>query len=271
MKKLNKLFLLLVLPLLCVSCLVDDEDDQGLQGIQNSAYTVGFNSSSTLQSYFEDIGAVNIDVPVNVLGGNSGIVLPTDVSVTYTVDPSSTAVEGNEFTLTGSSFTIPGGTTFGNLPIQINTGGLDPDQPTTLVLKLTTTSSNAASVSTINDTFTITFVGCQSFHAGQYSNPDMPSGANGVGTITELAPNSYRIDAMPFLGFGGVTPVEIDFQNVCGEIEWTGWQLGTLVIGPGSFDETTGAITFDFLKIYNGSDVSSGIWFDLGATTYTPL
>jgi hypothetical protein len=99
----------------------------------------------------------------------------------------------------------------------------------------------------------------------------MPSGANGVGTITELAPNSYRIDAMPFLGFGGVTPVEIDFQNVCGDIEWTGWQLGTLVVGPGSFDETTGAISFEFLKIYNGSDVSSGIWFDLGATTYTPL
>ena len=137
MKKLNKLFLLLVLPLLCVSCLVDDEDDQGLQGIQNSAYTVGFNSSSTLQSYFVDVGAVNIDVPVNVLGGNSGVLLSSDVAVTYTVDPTSTAVEGNEYSLTGSSFTIPAGTTFGNLPIQINTGGLDPDQPTTLILKLT--------------------------------------------------------------------------------------------------------------------------------------
>ena len=268
MKKINKLFALLALSLVSVSCLVDDEAQNGFEA---SPYSVGFDSKETLESYFVDIGPVGIDIAVNVLGGNSGIALPTDVSVSYTVDPSSTAVAGNEFNLTGSSFTIAAGTSFGILPIEINTGGLDPDQPTELILKLTSTDNSGTIVSGINDTYKITFVGCQSDHAGTYTNPDVPSGALGMATITQLAPNTFRISAMPFLGFGGTSPITIDFQNVCGEIKWTQWEVGTFIEGPGSFDEVTGAISFEYLKIYNGSDISSGIWFDLDGTTYTPL
>lgn len=272
MKKLNKLFILLALPLLCVSCLVDDEDNDGLQGAQSSPYTVGFNSTSTLQSYFEDVGPVNIDIPVNILGGNTGVALPQDVSVTYTVDPSSTAVAGNEYTLTGSSFNIPSGTTFGNLPLQINTGGLDPDTPTQLVLKLTTTSVANTLVSSINDTFTITFVGCQSNHAGDYTSPQISAAGAPNTTITELSVNTYRIEAMPFLAFGGAGggPAYMDFTNVCGDIQVTNWVGGSLIVCSGTFDATTGAISFGPMKIYNGSDVSTGIWFDLDPSVYTP-
>jgi hypothetical protein len=276
LNRLNKLFLLLILPLFCVSCLVDDEDTGGLQGINNSPYIVGFQSSSTLESYFEDLGAVDVDLQVNVLGGNAGIALPSDIQVSYEVDPSSTATEGNEFSLNGNSFTIPAGTTFGVLPVQINTGGLDPDEPTTLVLKLTTTN-NSSVVSAINDTYTITFVGCQSNHAGTYTNPDVPSGAGGQATITQTAPNTYTVSALPYLGTGGgVNPIEFGFTNVCGDINITDWAFSgsNLIIGTGAFDETTGAITFRY-TVYNGTSIADGIFFDFSsdadASTYTPL
>ena len=276
LNRLNKLLLLLILPLFCVSCLVDDEDNGGLQGINNSPYIVGFTSSSALESYFEDVGPVSVDLQVDVLGGNAGKALPTDIQVSYEIDPASTATEGNEFSLNGSSFTIPAGTTFGILPIQINTGGLDPDQPTTLVLKLTTTN-NSSIVSAINDTYTITFVGCQSNHAGTYTNPDVPSGAGGQATITQTSPNTYTVSALPYLGTGGgVNPIEFSFTNVCGDINITDWGFGGsfLIIGTGELDETTGAITFRY-TVYNGLSISDGIFFDFSsdadASTYTPL
>ncbi|MFD2823093.1 hypothetical protein ACFS5M_05395 [Lacinutrix iliipiscaria] len=266
MKKIKLILVLLAISLTSVSCLVDDEVDTDFS---NSPYIVGFASSSTLESHFVDVGPINVDIPVNVLGGNSGLLLSNDLTVNYVVDPSSTATEGNEFTLTGSSFNIAANTEFGILPIQVNTGGLDPDTPTTLVLKLTT-ASEGGTVSSPNSTYTITFVGCQSDHAGVYSCPDLPSGAAGQATITELAPNTYRISALPGIGFGGTDPVWFDFTNVCGEINVSGWQLGSLATSTGSVSES-GAITFDGIILYNGGDPSTGVWFDLGATTYTPL
>lgn len=276
LNRLNKLFLLLILPLFCISCLVDDEDDGGLLGLDNSPYIVGFQSTSTLESYFEDVGAVDIDLLVNVLGGNGGKPLPADIQVSYEVDPSSTATEGNEFSLNGNSFIIPEGKTFGILPVQINTGGLDPNEPTTLVLKLTTINNNSI-VSAINDTYTITFVGCQSNQAGTYTNPDLPSGAAGQATITQTAPNTYTVSAIPYLGTGGgINPVEFSFTNVCGDINITGWAFSgaNLIIGTGSLDEATGDITFKYI-VYDGTSISDGVLFDFSsnanASTYTPL
>jgi hypothetical protein len=266
MKNIKLIIVLLAISFTSVSCLVDDEVDVDFS---NSPYIVGFPSSQTLQSYFEDVGPVVVDIPVNVLGGNSGMLLSTPLTVNYTVDPMSTAVEGNEFSLTGSSFDIAANTEFGILPLTVNTGGLDPDNPTTLILKLTS-SSEGGTISGPNDTYTITFVGCQSDMAGTYSNPDLPSGAMGVTEFTELAPNTYRIGGLPGIGFGGVDPVYFDFTNVCGEINIVSWQLGTLATSTGSVDEN-GAVTFDDINIYNGGDESSGVWFALGQTTYTPL
>jgi hypothetical protein len=269
MKNLFKLLFIAILPLLSVSCVGDDEAAE--TGFESSPYIVGFEKSGTLESYFSDIGAVNVNVGVNLLGGNSGISLPNDVEVTYAVDPSSTAVEGNEFSLTGNTFVVEQGYTFGTLPLQINTGGLDPDQPTTLVLRLT--SADGAVVSSANDTFEITFVGCQSSHAGNYTSPAISSSTAPNTVITELAPNTYRIESMPYLAFGGAggAPAYMDFTNVCGEVKATGWVAGTLIDAPATVNEATGAITFEYLKIYNGDDESTGIWFDLPSATYTPF
>jgi hypothetical protein len=266
MKNIKLILVLLAISLTSVSCLVDDEVENDFS---NSPYIVGFPSSQTLQSYFEDVGPVTVDIPVNVLGGNSGLLLSNSLTVSYEVDPSSTAIEGNEFSLSGTSFDIAANTEFGILPLIVNTGGLDPDNPTVLVLKLTSTTEGGT-VSGPNDTYTITFVGCQSDMAGTYSNPDLPSGAMGITEFTELAPNTYRIGGLPGIGFGGTDPVYFDFTNVCGDINIISWQIGSLATSTGSVDEN-GAVTFDNILLYNGGDESSGVWFDLGATTYTPL
>lgn len=269
MKNLSKILFLAILPLLSVSCIVDDEAETGFE---SSPYIVGFESSSTLESYFSDIGAVNADVTVNLLGGNSGLELPGDINVSYTIDPASTATEGNEFSLNGSSFTMEEGNRFGILPLQINTGGLDPDTPTELILRLTATDSNNAVVSSANNTYSITFVGCQSNQAGNYTSPAITSGTAPNTVITELAPNTYRIESMPYLAFGGAggSPAYMDFTNVCGVVKATGWVADTLIDAPASIDEITGTITFEYLTIYNGADVASGVWFDLPEAVYTP-
>jgi len=267
MKKLNKLFLLFLLPLIATSCLVDDTAETGLD---TSPYIVGFAKKSGLESHFSDVGAVDAPIGVNLLGGQSGKPLTSDLIVTVEIDPSSTAVEGQEFSLLSNTFAIPAGTTFGQIPLQVNTGNLDPNQPTFVILKLTNVVGGGVA-SALADTYKLTFVGCQSDHAGAYTCPEISAAGAPNTTITELAPNTYRIEAMPFLAFGGAggAPAWMDFTNICGDITVTGWVGGSLIDCTGTVD-ANGVISFGDMTIYNGHSPSTGVWFDLGPSTYTP-
>ena len=260
--------LVLTLSALNFSCLVDDEDEGGLQGIENSAYIIGFAKKTENESYFEDEGAVVKNYPVSILGGNSGNPTTSDVAVSFTVDPSSTAVAGNEYNSTTSSFVIPAGENYGTIPVTINTGGLDPDTPT--FLKLNLTSSTGSVISDLNGSLTINFVGCQSqvatftYDVTTIRISDNALQAQQVETITMESVNVFRTASVGPYGPGNTAGGSIGgtegftFNDVCGEITVESQNLVSLysnqVFGSGSVDPVTGDIEITYTITFGTGD-----------------
>lgn len=167
----KRIFLsMLACSVLAVSCTDDD-----VQTYDNSAYLVGFENSTAVRSYVATGDVVDLNIPVLLLGGQTGTPVDSDVSITYSVDASSTATAGNEFTLVGgNSIVMPAGSTFANIPIQINTANLEagPDvTPKVLVLNIdTATSADEVVVAQQYKQITITINGlCFSDLAGMYT------------------------------------------------------------------------------------------------------
>jgi len=137
----KKVFLLLMLSATLFSC-SDDEP----QSFDSSPYLVGFNKASDVKSYTATGEVIPLNVPVVLLGGMTGLPVGSDVTVTYSVDPASTATQGDEFDFVGGSNTavIPAGGTFANIPISINTGNLETgsENAKTLILNIVSAVSD---------------------------------------------------------------------------------------------------------------------------------
>ena len=137
------------------SCLVDDDVTDYGDGIN----IIDFPSSTIDGTFDIGIDEAEFDVPARLVGGN-GAATPSDVAVTYVIDPAkTTAVEGvNYEILNGGVFTFPAGETSATFPIKIISSSLDPDLavPLTIALKLTNaTGSFPVAVSTKASTGTI--------------------------------------------------------------------------------------------------------------------
>lgn len=127
--------------LLAASCTDDDTESY-----DNSAYLVGFENATATRSYVTTGDVVPLNVPVLLLGGMTGLPVESDVTVSYSVDPSSTATEGLEFSFVnaGGSVVLPAGGTFANIPLSINTANLEAGPevtPKVLVLNIDTATS----------------------------------------------------------------------------------------------------------------------------------
>ncbi len=232
MKNLKFLFVAVLCSTMLVSCLVDDEDET-LDALTNTPYTIGFQSSTSNESFFEDVGAIERSYPVIIIGGQDGTDPTSDITVNYSVNTElSTATEGVEFDFvnTGGTLTIPSGSNFANFNILLNTGNLDPNQPTQLVLDLTSASSSGtdAVVAAQAQRIAITFIGCNS----QIALPGTPStysvvtvrdsdGAvfNRTENITWIGPNTFQTDGVGLYGINSIAPdTSMDFQDICAEI-----------------------------------------------------
>ncbi len=157
----KKLLSLLIAGSLAFAC-VDDE--LGSPGDLTGAKIVGFESNFATVEHFEDIGVVQREFAVNLIGLGNGQVSNEPITVNYVIDTeASTATEGVEFDFVDSSgsIVIPAGSTFGMFPLNINTGNFNPTEKTELVLKLSGASDGTV-VGEQFDTLSIVFVGCQS-------------------------------------------------------------------------------------------------------------
>lgn len=126
-----------------------------------SPIIVGWADATVTESYFSDIGVLDNNYPIDVLGTTDGSPTTSDIEISIAVDASTTATDGNEYILSSNTVSIPAGSSFAGVPIGINTGGFNPTQPTKLVLNITT-SVNGVVVSDHAKQMTINFVGCQS-------------------------------------------------------------------------------------------------------------
>ncbi|WP_430400852.1 hypothetical protein [Flavobacterium sp.] len=156
----KKILSLLIISSAFLAC--TDDDIKVEQDFSNGPKVLGFSSNFESVAYFEDLGAVERNFPVNILGNGNGQLSDTDITVTYEVDAASTATEGVEFDFADTSgmVTIPAGSTFGMFPLMVNTGDLNPTEKTELILNLTT-SSEGTVVGAQYNRLRIVFVGCQ--------------------------------------------------------------------------------------------------------------
>lgn len=153
------LFALLVSSFVFTSC-INDKEIIGAD-ITAGPTIVGWANPSVTESYFSDIGTLNNTYPVSVLSTGNGDPTTSAITVNLTVDASTTATDGGEFSIPSASFSIPAGGTFAGVPVDINTGSFNPTQPTKLVLNITA-SADGVVISDFAKQMTINFVGCQS-------------------------------------------------------------------------------------------------------------
>ena len=156
----KKLLTLALLSAALIGC--TDDDIRTEHQLDSGPKVIGFSSSFESVAYFEDLGAIERNFPINIIGSGNGQLSESDITVTYEVDPTSTATEGVEYNFVDSSgmVTIPAGSNFGMFPLMVNTGQLDPVQKTELKLRLVS-SSAGTTVGQQYSTLRIVFVGCQ--------------------------------------------------------------------------------------------------------------
>jgi len=216
----KKLMTLMIVAASFLSC--SDDGIRTEQDLTKGPKVVGFASKVANVPYFSDQGTVLRKFPMNLIGNGNGQVSSSDIQVSYTVDPSSTAVAGREYTMvdTSGKITIPAGTTFGNFPLNVNTGQFSPTVKTELVLNLTTSSAG----SVVGDQYKqlrIVFVGCLSQVQGNYT-VRITSGASvwnrADEVVSTIGVNTFRTKYVGGWGFGTFSPAGYEFSDVCGEM-----------------------------------------------------
>lgn len=233
----KKLLTLALLSAALIGC--TDDDIRTEHQLDSGPKVIGFSSSFESVAYFEDLGAIERNFPINIIGTGNGQLSSSDITVTYEVDPTSTATEGVEYDFVDSSgmVTIPAGSSFGMFPLMVNTGQLDPVQKTELKLKLVS-SSAGTTVGQQYSTLRIVFVGCQTQIA--------TAGVPGNFTVTVVRNDGASIT------FGSETVTLVDINTLKSTTTGT-WAAGTIAPDQGyNFIDICGDITVPHQNLAQG-------------------
>jgi hypothetical protein len=165
----KKIIALLAFAIVGASC--SDSSNLPDENFGSTPRVVGFLKTTQNVPFFTDEGVVLKEFPFDVLGTSDGSLYNQDLTITYSVDPSSTAVAGVEFDWVNaaSQVVVPAGSSFGMLPLNINTGNFNPTAKTTLVLNMTAVDKEGFVISNQNSQVKINFIGCLSELAGTYT------------------------------------------------------------------------------------------------------
>lgn len=225
----KKLLALVFMSAAFVAC--DDDGIRKEHQLDSGPKIVGFGSSFETVQYFEDLGTIQREFPVSLIGSGNGQTLSSDVVVNYEIDlDNSTATEGVEFDFIDSSgqMTISAGSTFGSFPLLVNTGQLDPLQKTELVVNLTTANNNTV-VGEQYKRLRIVFVGCKSNIATDsspvgsfYCVVTRDDGAfvnRPTETVQLVDVNTFKTTTTGTWAAGTIAPDQgYNFLDICGDI-----------------------------------------------------
>ncbi len=249
----KKLLTLALLASAFIACTDDDiREEQNLIGPQ----VVGFNSSFQSVAYFEDLGAVQRDFPVNLINSGNGQLTGADIEVSYEINYDlSTATEGVEFDFIDSTgkVVIPAGTNFGMIPMMVNTGNLNPTEKTELVINLVESTPGSV-IGNQYKTMKIVFVGCSTELEGTYTR------GSKTALISKIAPNVYYSSYFPAFA----TEYWFEFSDVCGDLAILDWQFqGSNPLTPtDSPDEFVhGIIQPNGDLTFSGANVAGVSWY----------
>lgn len=206
------------------SCLLDDEVDAYTQNMDD---IVGFDTSSTTVSYFEDEGVVTNYYPISLKGSATDLPSDEDITISVSVDAAnSDAVLGTEYDFSTTELTMEAGSDYVLLPIDIHTGSFNTTEPTTLVINITTETEGAV-VAANYSSLTIQFVGCIStILEGDYiatigAQSSIGGGNSYYETITSVGVNQFiTLETPPYFSNlnPGLSAYGFIFEDVCGTI-----------------------------------------------------
>ena len=216
----KKLMTLMIVAVSFLSC--SDDGIKTEQDLTKGPKVVGFATGVATVPYFSNQGTVLRKFPMNLIGNGNGQVSGSDIQVSYTVDPASTAVAGREYSMvdTSGKITIPAGTTFGEFPLNVNTGSFSATVKTQLILNLTTSTPGSV-VGAQYSQLKVIFVGCLSQLAGNYNAVISSSGLTATRldeVVTLSATNTFRTRYVGRYGATTFSPQGYTFVDVCGEI-----------------------------------------------------
>ena len=272
----KKIILLAAIAFASFSCNTDDSnlDDENFI---NSPQVIGFSGKFETVAYFADEGAVSREFPVDVINMGAGNPNSEDITVTYSVDPSSTAVEGQEYSFIDNSrqVVIPAGGSFGMLPLTINTGQLNPTQKTQLIINLTAVDKDGFVIAEQQKQFKVIFVGCQSQLAGLYTvvvtRNDGIVRTYTAETVDLVSVNYFKTRTTGTWAAGGL-PCGCDqgynFTDICGDIT-----VAEQGLAQGYYSNVVKGLTTDgtdgFVTDNNNFQVKYEVSFAAGNRTYT--
>jgi hypothetical protein len=142
-----KLYFVLACTIFMYGCFDDDLVENFIDG-GNKAVLFSQEEKTQLVP-IDDLATITYMLPIELIG-TDGNALGSDTVVNFSVDNAqSTAVEGTNYTFdNGLSATIPAGSTFGFINVNIDSSTLDVCTPLTLVLTLESTDSGVAIAAT---------------------------------------------------------------------------------------------------------------------------
>jgi len=286
MKKIKYILLAILSAQLMVSCNIDDDPLQLEDDLANTPFVVGFNNDTAGPAFLTDGAVATYSENVVLFGGNDFSSNPS-ITVSFEVDPSSTAVAGTDYDIVGGSqsITIPENLEFGTLELNFYTDVIDVDNPKTLVLNIT--SATNGQVADAFRTLTITINGiCFSDIGGMYSvtttygyhdflpdfnpntmNMEIEALGDGLYFVQDFSGGLYNGGPYTAAYGTGPTSMDVEFTENCGEISWTNqtdpWGgIIPLDGGVNAVDPDTGVVTISWECQGYGEN---------GVSVYTPL
>ncbi len=238
MKKLYNKILIVVLALsaafIASSCLEDNEVQYG-----EGPVVVRFEKQTASENFLQDgSGTVyEYEIPIEYKGAN-GLPLNEAVNLSIAVNTAnSTAVQGQEFDLEVTDYSIPAGETSVKAVIKVYSENLDATDPKVVTLDIVSSSINVAD----NASTAITLQAvCPSHLAGTYT---YLTGRQREVTLTETGTGLYTVSCDD--AFRGLYSFNI--SDVCGNITVTGGFLednyGIHVSGYGTVNAAGDEIT----------------------------
>lgn len=250
MKNFKIIAFAIVACVIAVSCVKDDVENNS-QG----DYIVGFKNSQSSYIYTDnDVDPVHVSEPIDLIGGDNGTTSGKDITIPYSVDASSTAIQGTDYTIDATgSLTIEAGADFVQLPITINPTVLPGNQPKTIVINLGNPTSTDAVVADDKKQIIITIAKCASELEGTYSlvvtREDNAAVYNFPNEqITELELGVYETSSTgPYddLTLDGAPRNGFIFKDVCQSIQVDEQYLGDYFTNLVEGDADAGSVNLD--------------------------
>lgn len=251
MKKIKNISLAIFALLMITSCVKDDDENMAT-GARIVGFSRNFNSFIFTGA---DTEPYLINEKINLIGGNDGTPSNEDIIIHFSIDPSSTAIQGTDYTVSGNTTTLEAGSNFTQIPITVDPSVLPGNTPKTIVINLDGTDSEKSVIANNKKQITITIAKCESNLAGTYDlvvtrtdNNTTYSFPNEV--ITQIGIGQYVTSSTGPYGNGDLTGSGAPrdgfiFNDICQSIQIEEQYLGDYYSNLVEGDSNSGSVTLD--------------------------